>query len=152
MAGCVREVELARTVMESLGDLERPVPTELGFSGARGLATVEGGARLPIGSEVGATGGGRDTRMGDGEEETFWGVMLLGTGATTFARFTELRELPLTDGTAAAGGGGGFVTTRLDLGVGCGGGVATGSACCLPTFNLIFGPTTGTSCCVFCGD
>lgn len=70
MAGCVREVELARTVMQSLGDLERSVPMELSFSGVRG-SLIELGARLPIGSEVGATGGGGDTIMGDGGETTF---------------------------------------------------------------------------------
>lgn len=61
--------------MQSLGDLERSVPTELGFSGVRG-SLIELGARLPIGSEVGATGGsggggGGDTIMGDGGETTF---------------------------------------------------------------------------------
>lgn len=71
IVGCVWELGLARTVMQSLGgDLERLVPTESGFSGVRG-ATTELGARLPIGSEVGATGGGGDTTMGDGGETTF---------------------------------------------------------------------------------
>lgn len=69
MAGCVYVAE--RTVMQSLGDPERPVPTEPGFSGVRGLVMTEVGARLPIGNEVGATGGDRDTCMGDGGETTF---------------------------------------------------------------------------------
>lgn len=57
--------------MQSLGDLERSVPIESGFSGVRGLAMTEAGARLPMGNEVGATGGDRDICMGDGGETTF---------------------------------------------------------------------------------
>lgn len=127
----VRDAELARTVMESLGgDLERLVPTDSAFSGVCGAGPITGiDAKLPMGNEVavaagvtGATGGGKDTGVGVGGVITFWGVVLRLIDATLFTCcFLGLAEFPLITGATATGGTGDFDTTRLALvGVGCG--------------------------------
>lgn len=122
----VRDAELARTVMESLGgDFERPVPTDSAFSGVYGVVLTTGtGGRLPMGNEVdvvgivGMAGEGKDTGVGVGGVMTFCGVILRATGAILFTCcLTGLADFPLVAG-AATGGTGDLDTTRLALGVG----------------------------------
>jgi len=156
-----RDVELARTVMESLGgDFERSVPTDSAFSGVCGVAFItRTGGRLPIGNEVedAEAAGGTDTGIGLGDLTTFCGVIFRVTLFTCCS--TGLAEFPFTTG-ATTGGTGDLDTTRLtlEMGRGCGGEVATGSElfvavpCCFPTLSLIFGPAEAGGSAGFCGD